>query len=465
MALVLVLLNFAVSDLAFRIKQGYEPEQYNIELYPPGRDRFCKKIEDNLNLSGKDKSLLNNPDRGFRGEAYITLGSGTSYGGRGDGFENLTQAAENFRPEGAKLMQTYVYLSEYFDRPLDTAALNQLKDYFEAVNGLGLRALLRFAYEYDTAKPMGPTNETIELHCSQLKGFFEENKELFNKTVYAAQLGMIGLWGEGHTASQPLDFGRVIAAVADMFPDKVAVMVRYPGFYAFIPGGQDRRFTVHDDFLVGIDHPWGMIPSYHPQYKMLLNKNLYNLSDGEMPWGSDQTVTEIDYRLLLGQVKGYSLTSMSIAHNYREGADYWLKRWQSQPLFEKDLKKMKLPYNPAMLEGGQISVFEYLQYHLGYQLGVSNLKVRKGKLSLLINNFGLDAPHEFELYYVVDGREIPAPGYDPMELSRFGQFAVEYDLNGAASFGLLFRHRRWGDLTIKLANDLPYENGVNIIIG
>ena len=201
------------------------------------------------------------------------------------------------------------------------------------------------------------------------------------------------------------------------------------------------------------------------QTGMLLNKNLYSLSDGEMPWGSDQTVTEIYYRLLLGQVKGYSLTSMSIAHNYREGADYWLKRWQSQPLFEKDLKKMKLPFNPAMLEGGQVCVFEYLQYHLGYQLGVSNLKVRKGKLSFLINNFGLDAPHEFELYYVVDGKEIPAPGYDPMELSRFGQLAVEYDLSGAASFGLIFRHRRWGDLTIKLANDLPYENGVNIIIG
>ena len=116
-------------------------------------------------------------------------------------------------------MQVYVYLTEYSNTDLPASALSELKAYFEEISRRGVKMLLRFAYEYTSEQKSGPRTRDIVRHCKQLKTFFEENAELIDNTVYAMQLGMIGLWGEGHGNVHYLNKRKVIAAVADMVPD------------------------------------------------------------------------------------------------------------------------------------------------------------------------------------------------------------------------------------------------------
>ncbi|MEG2080662.1 MAG: DUF4874 domain-containing protein [Oscillospiraceae bacterium] len=440
-------------------------KSYNIKEYPAIKKEFQCDICDNLKICGMNEELLKNPDRGFRGEVYITLGSLSSYGGMGNAYERLNSELELYKSDSIMLVQCYVYLSEYYKKPLDEKALGQLKDYLKEIEKKNVRILLRFAYEYERPLKMGASTEIIEKHCKQLKAFFAENIDLFNKTVYAVQLGMIGLWGEGHSETKKLDYKRVIEAVTDMFPKNVAIMMRKPDFYEFIPDGQDIRFTVHDDFLVGIYHEWGMIPFDHPQYNNLLLKNQYNLADGEMPWGRDNTVPNIDGKLLLKQIAGYGLTSLSITHNYKEeNKTFDMQEWKSEYLYENDFKELSIAFNPKMLKDGKISIFDYIKYHLGYQLAVSNFNISSGKLHFIINNFGFSAPHEFDLVYVVNNCEFVQNDFDKMRLSAFGQLKVECEINDGDSFGIMFRHKRDASLTIKLANDLPYENGINLLL-
>ena len=80
-------------------------------------------------LTGDDYALLRqNPDRGFRLEAYLRLGSGSAV--FHPGFlagAYLEKQLVFYREEDCKLVQLYVYLSEYLDRPLDAHAFSQLE--------------------------------------------------------------------------------------------------------------------------------------------------------------------------------------------------------------------------------------------------------------------------------------------------------------------------------------------------
>ena len=83
-----------------------------------------------------------------------------------------------------------------------------------------------------------------------------------------------------------------------------------------------------------------MLDFDHPQYKRMLNRCNYFINDGEMPWGSDNTVEAIDPVLFLRQCVGYSLTTLSITHNYKEnaGANHELNQYKSVKLSKSLLK-------------------------------------------------------------------------------------------------------------------------------
>ena len=111
-----------------------------------------------------------------------------------------------------------------------------------------------------------------------------------------------------------------------------------------------------------------------------------------------------------------------------------------------------------MLNNNQISIYKFLQYHLGYNLGVSNLLQYGTKTSFMINNFGMAAPFEFKLQVIADGQEVEV---EQTLLNRFGQQIVTIN-NNVKEIKIRLIHQRSG-ATIKLANNLPYINGYNII--
>ncbi len=436
-------------------------QKYKIKKYLAAKTSFEYTIINNLNLSGQDTELLKNQDRGFRGEIYYTLGTNLAYPAHQQNYlDRVNEQIELYKDDNINIMQCYIYLFKYRDKDLDEAAINQLKSYFEYLKEKNLRILLRFAYEYNADINTDAKDKQIIRHLDQIGQFINENKQLFNDVVYAVQLGLIGLWGEGHGEHFIHNKRKLTNKLCEIIPEQIYIMVRTPEILSQVPEKYEHRFSVHDDFLVGINHEWGMMNWNDPQYKDLLNKNQYAISDGEMPWGRDKTVSFIDSLNLVKQVIGYGLTTLSITHNYKEdeGITYHLEKWKNEFLTKEILEENNLPYLPTMLDNNQISIYKYLQYHLGYNLGVSNLLQYGTKTSFMINNFGMAAPFEFKLQVIADGKEVEV---EQTLLNRFGQQIVTIN-NNVKEIKIKLIHQRSG-ATIKLANNLPYINGYNII--
>ena len=76
----------------------------------------------------------------------------------------------------------------------------------------------------------------------------------------------------------------------------------------------------------------------------------------------------------------------------------------------------------------------------------------------MINNFGIASPFEYKLEIMADGHYIEV---EQIPLGRFGQQNISIDKN-VKEIKIRFIHRRTGE-TIKLANNLPYLDGYNVI--
>lgn len=449
-------------------------ERYDIRPAPTSPTSYSVQADDSVPLYFGDE-LESNPDRGYRGEIYITLGSGNSYPpDKTPAIESFKKQIDNFSDDNVNVYQMYVYLIEFWDKPLTEQALAQLTEYLEAVRGENKRVMLRFAYEYTPEMKIGPELKQILSHISQLKQWFLDNKELTDQTVYAMQLGMIGLWGEGHnwvdkSLDKPKNRQQIISAVFDMVPDTMTVMMRQPSYLTLVEDKYKPRASIHDDYLVGVEHPWGMLPFNHPDNQALYNMSQHSISDGEMPWGGDKDVKlTVDPINFLVQVKNYGLRTLSALHNYKENGEdslknpFYLLQWKDVMLSEAQFTENKLPYFPLALQQGQISVFDYLDYHLGYLLAATNLKTENNKMSFDIINYGMGAPIDFEMEVKI-GDTVQTVALDMSELGQFSSKHFEFDCPDSLEVSVRFKHIRDNNLTIKFANDTAYTDGFNTV--
>lgn len=434
------------------------------EKYPPTPTKFEYALDNSIPLSTLATATSGNASRGFRGETYITLGRDEAYPDSGEPYmQKLNYELERLLPDGIKIMQTYVYLIEYYKSDIEQSAFEQLKEYMQVYESKGIKMLLRFAYETNEGQKKGPTTKIIQRHCLQLKEFFQQNLQLFNKTVYAMQVGMIGLWGEGHGSVHRHDVKKVLQAVADMTPEGTPIMARTPQMLSKLTEDIEDRFGMHEDYVIGYNDPWVAIATDDKDYGQVTNRCRYLVTDGEMPWG--RAGLPID---MIGSIKtavDFGMTSFSLAHNYTEEGENNLKKWQSEYLTENDLKNNNFPYNPALLTDGKITAFNYLKYHLGYQLVASNLKFENNKASFMITNFGFACPYGYEMKVYVDGRQVKVNGNSlHTYLTQFSQqfFSFEYS---SGKIEVEFVSKRDGGDTIKFFNDVEFSDGRNVIYG
>ena len=434
----------------------------DIKEYPPAPTAYQHQVDATIALSSVTTAPKDNSSRGFRGETYITLGRGEAYPNSNEPYmQKLEDELNRLQVDGIKLMQVYVYLIEYCNTSIPDSAFEQLREYLQVFEQKGIKILLRFAYETNEGQKVGPKTADIERHCSQLKEFFRDNLNLFNKTVYALQMGLIGLWGEGHGSVHRHNVGRVIKAVADMTPEDTPIMVRTPQMLSQVPKDIEGRFGMHEDYVIGYNDPWVAIATDDKNYYAVTNKCKYAVTDGEMPWG--RAGVRIDTIGSLKTAADFAMTSFSLAHNYIEEGEHNLKAWQNEYLTEQDLKDNNLPYNPALLTNGKISAFDYLKYHLGYQLVASNLEIKDGRASFMITNYGFACPYGYDMKIFVDGKQVkPQEEYSWNNLTQFGQSVFSFPYSGG-DIEVAFVNRRDSADTIEFFNDVPYESGRNVI--
>lgn len=440
-------------------------------------------------LAGEQFARLQlNGDRGFRFEVYFTPGRGVATPQKQeDGMEELKKQFAYYAPEQCRIAQVYFYLSDYRKRPLDDTAFSQMKKYLERLRELGVRAVVRFAYEYDVrfTEKKGPTTGMIRRHCAQIGAWFRQEEALVGETVLVLQAGLIGAWGEWHNAQFPHSGKKVLSFLGDMALPWMGIQVRTLPIKRKAKGlSAYGRIGYHDDYLVGENFKWSTPRAKEGSaaYGEFLEESRHTLNDGEMPWGKDKVYMQgvIDGKKMIRCCRERCLTTMSLAHNYREdGSSFNMERWKTELVSGEELTAMGCSFSSFYFQDEQgapvrRSVYAYLRDHLGYLLELQEaaFEVRDGTLhlELSIRNHGFAQPHGFDVLEVgalqgegMQWTEVSA--YRPGDLlcGQCARYAIELPTSSASKVGLRLRNPRAPRLRAFFANDLPEENGVQML--
>ncbi|MCI5738383.1 MAG: DUF4874 domain-containing protein [Ruminococcus sp.] len=438
-------------------------------------------------LEGEGFSVLRqNPDRGWRMETYLTLGSNTVMFHEGKtplGF--LDEQIELYRDTPCALVQVYVYLTEYCKRELDDTAFAQLQAYLEGVRERKLRVLLRFAYEFDVDRKVGPTSRRIHGHLRQIKQWFAEHETLVRDTVLVLQAGVIGAWGEWHTARLYHNKKKMLYALCDTAPAYLPLQVRMQKFKDCVQNTENAaRVGYHDDFLVGAYHKWNT-PAGEPdseRFQSFVKESRFTLNDGEMPWGRDKTVHEgcIDGYEMLTACAEHSLSTLSLTHNYiEEGGQFNMVRWQSEKLNALRASELGCPHTSAYFtQNGKAlerTVFDFLTDHLGYQIAVREILAGdaadgRQTATVKLSNDGFALPYAFTKLrlHIADAngnvKQFDFTDYMPEKLTgdSTAAFSVTGDFGAIQKIGLSLEKEVYTPSAVRFANRCAFdENGVN----
>ncbi len=167
--------------------------------------------------------------------------------------------------KGHRVVHAQVDLGEWRERPLPASLLEQLGARFDALREAGLKAILRFAYDYTEKGRDAPLERVLE-HLGQLKPFLAAHADV----IAAMDAGLIGAWGEWHASANRLDAPdarrEILDALLAALPASRMVMLRTPAYaravFGDAPVGEAEAYSGsararvghHNDcFLAGPD--------------------------------------------------------------------------------------------------------------------------------------------------------------------------------------------------------------------
>jgi hypothetical protein len=338
---------------------------------------------------------IRNPERGLRLQVALDV-EAWSRAKLPSITHELEEQAKMYASDSITLAQTYFYLTETVGKPLAQKHFDAMQTFFDKLRELGLKAVLRFAYEVDFMgrAPIGPTLEDIRVHTQQLKPFLEANKDV----ILVLQAGFIGAWGEWHSSVHGLENSdetkrQILTWICDMTPQDRMVQVRVPAFKSLLKGDTARynRLSFHDDFIVIKPHVWdGEMSEGKPYYEQIVKESPWLIVEGELPWGFWSVNDDPDDKqggwLIDGAQAARRLflqhfTALSAIHNYKERNPtdkFSMLHWQETPITEEFLAKNKMPYSTTYFlkkDGSKAerSEFDYIRDHLGYRLELQQL--------------------------------------------------------------------------------------------
>jgi hypothetical protein len=343
-----------------------------------------------------EESGLRNPERGLRLEVALDVESWDkakmpSITGR------LEQEAQKYASDSITLVQTYFYLTGIADQPIEQKHFDAMQVFFDKLRDLGMKAVLRFAYENDFMGRItsGPTEAAIRMHTQQLKPFLEANKDM----ILVVQAGFIGAWGEWHSSVHGLENSEstkrnILQWICDMTPQERMIQIRVPEYKNLLQDDVNyRRLSFHDDFIVIKPHVWdGNMSEGKPYYEQIVKESPYLIIDGELPWGFWSVNQDPDDKhggwLIDGAQTARRLflqqfTSLSATHNYKErdaSEKFSMRYWKEKPVNEAFLIENKMPFSDTYFmkkDGAKVerNEFEYIRDHLGYRIELQELKI------------------------------------------------------------------------------------------
>ena len=344
---------------------------------------------------------LHNPERGFRLEVALDV-TEKNYVWAPDKYPDITsyleEEAEKYASDSISLVQTYFYLTGAVGKALTADDFNTMDIFFDKLRELGMKAVLRFAYEtqFMGRAATGPTLDDIIRHTEQLKPFLAKNKDV----IQVVQAGMIGAWGEWHSSFHGLERSdetkrTILQHICRMTPEGRYIQIRVPEYKNLLDPSSDdyKRTSFHDDFIVIKKHLWdGGMSEGTPAYEQIVRESAYLPVDGELPWGtwsmnedpdSPEAGWIIDGPQTAKRLFLQHYTSLSAIHNYKEKNTkdkYSMKYWKETPVTEAFLKENKMPvsngyFNTKDKKIAERNVFDYIRDHLGYRIELQDLTI------------------------------------------------------------------------------------------
>ena len=192
-----------------------------------------------------------NPERGFYKYAADPAKLDAYY------LNSITQ-------QGYRLIYTPADLSQWRNQDLPQSYLNALNDGFELMRQAGVKAVLRFAYDYE-ASGKDTNLAQVKRHIEQLKPIINRNADV----IAVWQGGFIGAWGEWHSSANGLNSDsnkkEIAQALLAALPANRQLNLRYPydliKWYGtpasaedFANNSEKARIGIHNDcYLASID--------------------------------------------------------------------------------------------------------------------------------------------------------------------------------------------------------------------
>ena len=184
---------------------------------------------------------LRNPERGLRIETLVAEPPGKRAWGpaahlRGKATSGYSDDwwildAQRYESHGLTLAQTYCYLDDYIDAPIPEVKLQWLQAAFDNLRNLGLKAVLRFAYERDMTRKRGPNLPRVLAHIDQLEEIVRRNVDV----IFVMQAGFVGAWGEWHSSAHHIErdhaaLAAIVKRVLTVLPPDRMTQVRVPKY-------------------------------------------------------------------------------------------------------------------------------------------------------------------------------------------------------------------------------------------
>lgn len=453
-------------------------------------------------LSGDktQQKLMVNPNRGFRTENYMSVENGKytpdMYDSQGNykGTNNSAGSAiswmmkfyNDYELEAPQVVQTYFYLTQYRDKDLDQAAIDNMNAYFAACRKMNVTIALRFAYVFNYEQR--DTQDCVSLeqmlrHMEQIKPVLAENRDV----LFCLEGGFFGEWGEqsgGSTWWVNGQGGKIMDAAVEMVPDDLWVVVRYYDVWAQTKATTKKQLGFHNDYICGFSHAWdtgGKWTTEAYQHTKLLSSTV--LFEGEMPWGGQlpNNATNLNGWDVVKYLYDNHYTVLSCYHNNREGGvTYDMKKWRSVTVTPQLLDQYGMRYYDEWFktaDGKAVarSLFDYLQQFLGYHLVSSDVTVKKtstkADVSFSLTNYGFAAPlalKEIKLVIMDSNNNIVSSQklceLVDLQAGTTKQFSVSMTLPSANE---VYRVGLWieshNSIGARLANDVEMVGQINLL--
>lgn len=466
-----------------------------------GTDSSGKVINESLDFepitSEGDSLLRYNPDRAWRLEAYCNISNKTADGQaiQGDPSVNVKRNVQKYAEFSPQLCQTYFYLTGHKnEKTLPDEVFDRIQTVFDTAKDLGIKLLVRFAYQGDMQGTGEASDEVMLAHMEQLKPILKKNV----KVIHTVEAGFLGAWGEWHSYQMEHDREKLLRAIVDMTPEELFVQVRYPGIKNMLIQTDPiyKRIGYHDDSFFGYRYcsSASSLNPGMPDWNQIIRESSRVPIGGETFWGYEHSEMIDGYDSIL-QFSAFRQNSFSIYHSFIEdgvGKGYAMEDWQKEYVNEGWLSKNNIIYTPNYFldkDGNKVkrTVFEFVSDYMGYKLEARHANIvgtleKSGTIGVELDlvNYGFSAAFNmFSGFAVLDENYKVVTTVDAGDPSTWNSRNARDYSDGtllihkiaanvklpekSGKYKLAFWVKNSAGTGARLGNNLDYTNGYTIL--